>query len=40
MAAKFVQLKATDPNEGYRRGLSQFIDEKSYRPAHEPYPMS
>lgn len=38
MAAKFVQLKATDPQNGYRTGLSQFIDEKSYRPAHEPYP--
>lgn len=40
MAAKFVQLKATDPEDGYKRGLSQFIDEKSYRPAYEPYPQA
>ena len=40
MAAKFAQLKATDPEGGYQRGLSQFIDEKSYRPAYEPYPQA
>ncbi|WP_157962463.1 p-hydroxycinnamoyl CoA hydratase/lyase [Homoserinimonas sp. OAct 916] len=40
MSAKFTQLKATDSNRGYDTGLSAFVDEKSYRPAHDPYPMS
>jgi trans-feruloyl-CoA hydratase/vanillin synthase len=38
LSAKFVKLKATDPNKGYSTGLSAFVDKKAYRPVDEPYP--
>ena len=30
-------IKANDPEDSYNTGLRQFLDEKSYRPAHEPF---
>jgi len=39
LAAKFTQLQATDPTQGYATGLSSFIDGKTYKPVHDPYPQ-
>ncbi len=38
LGAKFTQLKALDPSNGYSTGLSSFVDGKTYKPVHDPYP--
>jgi hypothetical protein len=40
MAAKGTALRAMDPEGGRDKGISQFIDEKIYRPGFEPYHRS
>jgi len=37
MQAKSIALRATDPERGRESGIRQFIDEKVYRPALQPY---
>ncbi|GAA4329498.1 p-hydroxycinnamoyl CoA hydratase/lyase [Pigmentiphaga soli] len=37
LAAKFAEQKYRDAEGGYAKGIAQFIDDKSYRPAHGPY---
>ena len=37
MAAKSVALRATDSEHGRERGITQFIDEKRYRPGLGEY---
>ena len=38
MSAKAIALRATDPEKGREQGISQFIDEKRYRPGLQAYP--
>lgn len=38
LAAKSAQLKASDPEDGRSRGMTEFLDRKSYRPGLQPYP--
>jgi trans-feruloyl-CoA hydratase/vanillin synthase len=37
MAAKGIALRATDPDKGREKGITQFIDEKTYRPGFGQY---
>lgn len=37
LGAKATQAGATDPEQGRRKGMSQFLDEKSYRPGLASY---
>jgi trans-feruloyl-CoA hydratase/vanillin synthase len=37
MSAKTIALRATDVEGGRTKGLSQFLDEKAYRPGRESY---
>jgi feruloyl-CoA hydratase/lyase len=37
VGAKQAQLRGRDPEQGRQRGMSQFLDEKSFRPGLEPY---
>src|SRR5215469_10729210 len=37
LAAKSTEAIATDPERGRQQGLSQFLDDKTYRPGLEPY---
>ncbi len=37
LAAKGLAIKATDKEDSYRTGISQFLDEKSYKPTYEPF---
>jgi trans-feruloyl-CoA hydratase/vanillin synthase len=37
LAAKSDQTKFRDPEQGDRRGMAQFLDDKSYRPGLEAY---
>ncbi len=37
LAAKGLAIKATDKEDSYRTGISQFLDEKSYKPIYEPF---
>jgi trans-feruloyl-CoA hydratase/vanillin synthase len=37
LAAKSVETNNIDPERGRTQGMSQFLDEKSYRPGLEPY---
>jgi trans-feruloyl-CoA hydratase/vanillin synthase len=37
LAAKSTELRALDREKGREKGMSQFLDEKSYRPGHGPY---
>jgi trans-feruloyl-CoA hydratase/vanillin synthase len=37
LAAKSIELRALDKEKGRDKGMSQFLDEKSYRPGHGPY---
>jgi trans-feruloyl-CoA hydratase/vanillin synthase len=39
LLAKNVAIRVNDPEESYKTGLSQFIDNKSYKPAHGPFPL-
>jgi trans-feruloyl-CoA hydratase/vanillin synthase len=37
LAAKFAEQKFRDKEGGYAKGISQFLDEKTYRPGQGPY---
>jgi trans-feruloyl-CoA hydratase/vanillin synthase len=37
LAAKSVEATTTDPEHGRQQGMSQFLDEKTYRPGLETY---
>ncbi len=37
LSAKFTEVKFRDQGSGYAKGIGQFIDDKSYRPAFDPY---
>jgi trans-feruloyl-CoA hydratase/vanillin synthase len=37
LAAKSASLKVGDREDSYRSGLQQFLEEKSYKPAHTPF---
>lgn len=37
VGAKAAQLRGRDPEQGRKRGMSQFLDEKSFRPGLGPY---
>ena len=32
-------IKAADPEQSYKTGLSQFVDQKSYKPVFEPFKL-
>jgi feruloyl-CoA hydratase/lyase len=32
-------IKAADPERSYKTGLSQFVDQKSYKPVYEPFKL-
>lgn len=40
LEAKGQQLRAVDPEHGRDRGMSEFLDRKSYRPGLDPYPRA
>ncbi len=37
LKAKGTAIRAADPEDSYNTGLRQFLDEKSYKPAHETF---
>lgn len=37
--AKNTAIRAADPEQSYKTGLSQFIDKKSYKPVYEPFKL-
>jgi trans-feruloyl-CoA hydratase/vanillin synthase len=37
--AKNMAIRASDPEQSYKTGLSQFIDKKRYRPVFEPFKL-
>ena len=37
LAAKGNEIKVIDKQDSYRTGLSQFLDDKSYKPTFEPF---
>jgi feruloyl-CoA hydratase/lyase len=37
LAAKGQAIKVTDKEDSYHTGISQFLDEKSYKPTYEPF---
>jgi feruloyl-CoA hydratase/lyase len=37
LSAKSTESMATDPERGRQKGMSQFLDEKSYRPGLGAY---
>ena len=39
LAAKGQALKVGDAKDSYNRGLSQFLDKKSYKPTFEPFTL-
>jgi trans-feruloyl-CoA hydratase/vanillin synthase len=39
LLAKNTAIRVHDPEESYKTGLSQFIDKKSYKPAHGPFQL-
>lgn len=39
LAAKNAQIRASDPERSFETGIREFLDKKSYRPAHEPFPL-
>jgi trans-feruloyl-CoA hydratase/vanillin synthase len=39
LLAKNVAIRVNDPEESYKTGIEQFIDKKSYKPAHGPFQM-
>jgi feruloyl-CoA hydratase/lyase len=32
-------IKVKDPEQSYKTGLSQFIDQKSYKPVYAPFKL-
>jgi feruloyl-CoA hydratase/lyase len=39
LAAKNLAIRTQDPEDSYNTGLRQFLDEKSYKPAYEPFKL-
>ena len=39
LAEKGRAIKAADPEDSYNTGLSQFLDDKSYKPTFEPFKL-
>jgi trans-feruloyl-CoA hydratase/vanillin synthase len=39
LAAKGAEIKANDPEQSYKTGLSQFIDNKSYKPVYGSFQL-
>jgi trans-feruloyl-CoA hydratase/vanillin synthase len=39
LAVKGQAIKVNDPQNSYDRGLDQFLQEKSYKPTFEPFPL-
>jgi trans-feruloyl-CoA hydratase/vanillin synthase len=39
LAAKGAEIRANDPEQSYKTGLSQFIDKKSYKPVYSPFKL-
>ena len=37
LAAKYSELKFRDKDDGYSKGIGQFIDDKTYKPAFGAY---
>ena len=37
LAAKSLELRFIDSEQGRQQGMSQFLDEKTYRPGLQPY---
>jgi trans-feruloyl-CoA hydratase/vanillin synthase len=37
LRVKQIALRATDPEKGRTHGMTQFLDDKIYRPGLEPY---
>ncbi len=37
--AKNAAIRAADPEQSYKTGLSQFIDKKSYKPVYQPFKL-
>jgi trans-feruloyl-CoA hydratase/vanillin synthase len=37
LAAKFLEVRFRDREQGYVQGIRQFVDDKSYRPGFAPY---
>jgi trans-feruloyl-CoA hydratase/vanillin synthase len=40
LAVKGQALKVEDPEQSYKTGMKQFVDDKSYRPMYEPFKHS
>jgi feruloyl-CoA hydratase/lyase len=39
LAAKGAQIKTNDPEQSYKTGLSQFVDQKSYKPVYGAFKL-
>jgi trans-feruloyl-CoA hydratase/vanillin synthase len=39
LAAKGNEIKVIDQQDSYHTGLSQFLDDKSYKPTYEPFKL-
>jgi hypothetical protein len=37
--AKGNEIKVIDQQDSYKTGLSQFLDDKSYKPTYEPFKL-
>lgn len=37
---KNTAIRVNDPEKSYETGLHEFLDAKSYKPAHEPFPLA
>jgi trans-feruloyl-CoA hydratase/vanillin synthase len=37
LAAKSIELRFLDREGGREQGMKQFLDDKTYRPGHQPY---
>jgi feruloyl-CoA hydratase/lyase len=39
LAAKGTAIRVGDTEDSYRTGMSQFLDEKAYKPTYEPFKL-
>jgi trans-feruloyl-CoA hydratase/vanillin synthase len=39
LLAKNIAIRANDPEDSYNTGITQFIDKKTYKPAHGPFEL-
>ena len=37
LSAKFLEVRSSDAEQGYVKGIQQFVDDKTYRPGFTPY---